>query len=175
MKLYRFSPITSEDQLHQAIRYLHKACHQLCYDTFGRYLPVSGNVGIFAHYPDEFDYLMSVRQQLTDNATHYKDKYFLLHEPIVINEKDGVPGATYKLLYIRRVDPYRSQVGDIDFVLPSEQHQEYKQALNGDTFVNGARLFGRTEENMIELWNPDIDAAAYVLDRPLIDKIIGPA
>jgi len=167
MKLYRFSPIASEAELYDAIKYLHVACHKLCLRTFGRYLPVRGNIGIFAHYEDELACLTSLRERLTDQDAHYKHKYFRLHEPIVVPPAHGVPGATYTLLYIRRVDPYRSQVGDIDFILPPEEHQALKGTLNLDTFVNGARLFGRPEENIIELWDSDTDAAAYVAAKPL--------
>jgi len=162
MKLYRFSPIASETELYDAVKYLHRTCHKLCLRTFGYCLPVRGNVGVFAHYEDEFAYLTSLRERLTDQEVHYKNKYFKLREPIIVPPEDGVPGATYTFLYIRRVDPYRSQVGDIDFTLPSEEHRILKTTLDPDTFVNGARLFGRPEENIIELWDPDTDAAAYV-------------
>jgi hypothetical protein len=156
----------------QAIAFLHGACHQLCFATFGRYLPVSGNIGVFAHYKDEFDHLIKIRDQLVNKSVNYKQKYYLLREPIIIPTHDHIPAATYQLLYIRRPDPYRAQVGDIDFVLPPADHAAFKQNLEIDRFSNGARLFHRPEENMIELCDPDIDACAYVLDRPLTDKFI---
>lgn len=171
MKLYRFSPIVSEPDLVAAIEYLRKVCHQLCFSTFGRYLPVRGNVDVFAHYEDEFAGLVSLRENLTNRGVNYKNKYFKLHRPIVVSEQDGVPGATYDFLYIRRVDPYRSQVGDIDFVLPVDDHEAVKPTLNLESFVNGARLFGRPEENIIELWNPDVDAMAYIANRYMRDAV----
>lgn len=173
MKLYRFSPIQTEAQLFEAITYLHKACHTLCFQTFGRYLPVSGNVGIFSHYEPEFDFLLSVRDKLVNQTVNYKQKYYQLKQPIVIKAQGDIPGATYSLLYIRRPDPYRAQVGDIDFVLPPNEHEAFKGTLETEKFRNGARLYHRAEENMIELCHPDIDAAAYVLDRRLVDKIAG--
>lgn len=171
MRPYRFSPITSKEELYDAIGYVHRVCHQLCLRPFGRYLPVRGNVGIFAHYDAEYAYLLSLRDQLVDPAVHYKNKYFKLERPIVVPEQDGVPGATYEFLYIRRVDPYRPQVGDVDFVLPPKEHKALKTNLNPETFVNDARLFGRPEENMIELWNPDVDAVAYVATSKLRENL----
>jgi hypothetical protein len=134
-------------------------------------LPVRGIVGVFAHYPEEFVFLTSLREKLTDSNTNYKGKYFKLHKPIVVAEDGHVPGATYEFLYIRRVDPYRPQVGDVDFVLPPEEHESMKKKLNYDNFVDGARLFGRPEENIIELWDPDVDAAAYVATMPMRDEL----
>lgn len=171
MKLYRFAPIESEEQLRVAIAYLHEACNRLVFKSFGKYLPARGNVGIFAHYDDEFENLIKLRKQLTAESPNYKDKYFPLHEPIFISEKDGIPGATYNFLYIRRVDPYRSQVGDIDFVMPAEEHEALKGKLNTETFVNGARFFGRPAENMIELWDPEVDALPYVVTTYMRDKV----
>lgn len=171
MKLYRFSPIKSEAELTRAVSYLHEACHGLCFRAFGRYLPVRGIAGVFCHYDKEFAFLTSLREQLTDSKVNYKGKYFKLHTPIVIPPKGSLPGATYEFLYIRRVDPYRPQVGDIDFVLPVEEHEKMKAMLNVETFVDGARLFGRPEENIIELWSPDVDAAAYVAVSRMSDEL----
>ena len=162
MKLYRFSPIKNEAELLQAIEYLHTACNKLVFQAFGRYLPVRQCIGIFTHYDEEYELLTEIRKRLTNPNITYKGKYFKLLEPITISEKDSVPAATYEFLYIRKVDPYRSQVGDIDFVLPVEEHEQMKRTLHTDTFVNYARLFGRTEENMVELWNPDVDVIPYV-------------
>jgi hypothetical protein len=171
MKLYRFSPIASEAELLQAIEYMHAECNKLVFQTFGRYLPVRGCIGVFTHYDDEFESLTELRKRLTAPQPTYKNKYFKLYQPITASEKDGIPAATYDYLYIRRSDPYRSQVGDIDFVLPVEDHEKMKQTLDTDTFINGARLFGRPEENMIELWNPDVDVLPYVATEYMRDTI----
>lgn len=171
MKLYRFSPIKSQDELMEAIRFLHQACHQLCFNTFGRYLPVSGNVGVFAHYEDEFDYLLSLRDRMVDLNVNYNQKYFLLKQPVTVPDRADIPGATYELLYIRQPDPYRAQVGDIDFVLPPREHEAIKQTLDTNKFRHGARIFHRPEDNMIELCHPDIDAASYVVTKAMRDKL----
>lgn len=171
MKLYRFSPFTSQESLMECIQYLQEACHELCYKRFGEYLPVSSNVGVFCHYPDEFVYLTKLREALTDNGLHYNNKYFKLHEPIHIAAKNGIPAAIYKYLYIRKPDPYRAQVGDIDFVLEPARHQALAATLDTDEFRNDARMFGRIEENMIELWNPDYDIAAYIVTEGMDRKV----
>lgn len=172
MKLYRLSPITSEAELRRAIEFLHAACHQLCFETFGRYLPVSGNVGIFAHYTDEYVRLQQLQDRLVNRSVHYNHKYFLLHQPVSIPPRAGLPGATYHFLYIRQPDPYRSQVGDIDFVLPDPAHAELSAQLDTQVFQKGARRFGRLDENMIELINPDVDAASYVVTQAMTERLL---
>jgi hypothetical protein len=162
MKLYRFSPINSQDELWQAVAYVHAACHQLCYQSFGRYLPTAGNVGIFCHYPEEYVQLTAVRQRLTDASVHFNQKYFRLWEPIVIEPSGDIPGASYSYLYIRQPDPYRSQVGDVDFCLDEAEYRELKQAMKDGKQVIGARLLDRSDIG-IELLDPDIDALSYVV------------
>jgi hypothetical protein len=168
MKLYRFSPINRQEEFLECITYLHKVCHELCFQTFNRYLPVSGNIGIFSHYNQEYEFLLKLRDKLVDPRINYKQKYFRLIKPITIEPRAGIPGAMYTLLYIRQPDPYRAQVGDIDFVLDLSEHEAFKQTLEFDKFRNGARLFHRPEDNMIELCNPDIDAAAYIVNKPMV-------
>lgn len=171
MKLYRFSPIQSKESLIECIQYLHETCHKLCYKHFGEYLPVAGNVGVFCHYPEEFKYLTKLREEMTDSSVHYKNKFFELHEPIRISAKDGIPAATYDYLYIRRLDPYRAQVGDVDFVLEPARHQALAATLNTEEFKNDARMFGRLEENMIELWSPDYDVMTYIVTESMDKKV----
>jgi hypothetical protein len=79
-------------------------------------------------------------------------------------------------LYIRKPDPYRHHVGDIDFYLPENEYEGLKQSLVAGTVLNGARMFERPDLDMIELYNPDIDALAYVSpprhDRESANKTI---
>ena len=147
MKLYRFSHIKSQKELMEAVNYLHQACHQLCFNTFGRYLPVSGNIGVFSHYEQEFEFLISVRDQLTRPDINYNQKYFQLKQPISIPAQHKIPAATYELLYIRQPDPYRAQVGDIDFVLPPAEHEAFKKTLETNKFRRGARIFHRLQSH----------------------------
>ncbi len=171
MKLYRFSPIQTKAELLEAIEYVHVACHNLCKQTLGEYLPVAGNIGIFCHYDEEFDYLVKLRNELVDVNDNWNEKYYRLHEPISIADKDGIPGAIYTHLYIRRSDPYRGQVGDLDFVMQPEKFSPLKKSLLDGVILKGARAFDRPELDMIELYNPDIDVLSYVHTHTMGDNM----
>lgn len=155
------------------LQYLHEASHRLCKDVFGDYLPVRGNIGIFCHDYDEFKFLTRLRKKLTHDEPNYNGKYYPLKQPITFPEKDGLPAAKYDYLYIRQVDPYRSQVGDVDFAMTPDGFNRYMQSLAVDTFSNGARVFGRPEENMIELWLPTVDVLCYIADNSILEAILG--
>lgn len=169
MKLYRFSPIRDKNGLMEAIKHIHFSCHQLCKQAMGEYLPVVGNIGVFCHYDDEYEFLTKIREELTDASDSFNQKYFRLHQPIVIPTKGDILEMTYTHLYIRQPDPYRSQVGDLDFYLEPEKYQELKQSLLNGKIIKGARIFGRTED-MIELTDPDIDICAYICTWKMIKK-----
>ena len=170
MRLYRFSPIASEAELYKVVEYLHRTCHELCFDVFGKYLPVAGNVGIFSHYENEFTDLSKLRNALTAEVPNYNNKYFKLLKPITISGQGDTPGATYEFLYVRNPDPYRSQVGDIDFILDPTEHELFKRELTTNEFRNKARIFSRPEENMIELFDADKDVLSYVVTSPMSEK-----
>lgn len=171
MKLYRFSPIQNEDQLINAIRYVHYSCYDLCFRSFGEYLPNAGNIGIFCHYDDEYERLSGIRKELTEPSDDPNQKYFRLHKPIVIPAKDKMPEATYTHLYVRKPDPYRHHVGDVDFYLEPSQYDETKRSIIGGLQIKGARLFPRNDLDMIELYDPDIDALAYVSTNTMSEKV----
>lgn len=171
MQLYRFSPIQSSEELFKAIEYIHFACFALCKQSFGRYLPIAGNVGVFCHYDDEYETLIQIRKQLTEPSDNPDQKYFLLHEPIVIPAHGEVPETTYTHLYIRRPDPYRAQVGDVDFELPENEYKALKQSLLSGQSIVGARLFERPDLDMIELYHPDVDALGYVSPPFITEKV----
>src|SRR6478672_11049225 len=102
MKLYRFSPIDSEEQLLEAINYIHSACHKLCMESFGKYYPNSGNMGVFCHYDSEYEILTKIRKELTLSAEDEDRKYFEFKKPIVIPAQGDIPETTYTHLYIRK-------------------------------------------------------------------------
>ena len=62
MKSFRFSPIKNKKELFEAIIYLHFESFRLLKQNLGYILPVSGNVGIFCHYEDEFERLIEIRK-----------------------------------------------------------------------------------------------------------------
>ncbi len=171
MKLYRFSPIENKEQLIEAIKHTHFMCFELCKKAFGNYLPVAGNMGVFCHYDNEYEFLIKLREELTEKSDNFNQKYFRLHEPIVVPAKDDVPETTYTYLYIRRPDQYRAQVGDVDFVVEDDKYIELKKSLSQGTNINGAKVFDRPDLDMVELSDPDIDALAYVSTRKMTEKV----
>lgn len=162
MKLYRFSPIKNEAELREAIGYTHFACFALCKQALGQYLPIAGNIGIFCHYEDEYQFLTQLQKQLTNESDSINQKYFRLHDPIVVPAKNDIPETIYTYLYIRKPDPYRSHVGDVDFVLEGERYRELKKSLQDGKMVKGVRAFDRPDLDMVELYDPVIDALGYV-------------
>ena len=171
MRLYRFSPITSQHELFDAITYTHLACYKLCRHAIGRYLPNAGNIGIFCHYDDEYQTLTELRKKLTHPSDNPDQKYFELIEPIVIPATGDVPETTYTHLYIRRPDIYRAQVGDVDFYLDQQEYDAMKANLAAGAMVPGARIFPRDDIDMIELFNPDIDALGYISTNDMTKKV----
>jgi hypothetical protein len=171
MKLYRFSPIKSQRRLLRAIEYIHFSCHELCKNTFGKYLQNAGNVGVFCHYDEEYGKLVKLRNKLTESSNEPNQKYFRFYEPVVIPAKEDVPETTYTHLYVRRPDPYRHQVGDIDFYLEPTEYQKLRDELLAGKKLSGARIFERPDLDMIELYNPDIDALAYVSTKKMTEIV----
>ena len=171
MKLYRFSPIQNQDELLEAIKYIHFACYKLCKQSFGEYLSNAGNMGIFCHYDDEHTRLVEIRKQIARPSDDPNQKYFELHEPIVIPAQDDVPETTYTHLYIRKPDIYRAQVGDIDFYLEQSEYDKLKRSLIDGAEIKGARVFPRNDLDMIELYDPDVDALGYVSTNVMSEKV----
>ena len=167
MKLYRFSPIKNEQELLEAIKHTHFGCFELCKKAFDKYVSVAGNIGVFCHYDDEYKFLTELRKKLTEESDNLNQKYFRLHNPIVIPALGDVPETTYTYLYIRRPDQYRAQVGDVDFVIDDQKYIELKESLQKGTQINRAKIFNRPDLDTVELSDPDIDALAYVSTKKL--------
>lgn len=171
MKLYRFSPVGSEEGLREALRHIHVESHKLCKASFGEYLPVAGNIGFFCHYDAEYETLTALREKLTEASDNLNQKYFRLHEPIVSPAEGDIPETTYTYLYIRKPDIYRAQVGDLDFVMEGERYEKTKAAFAGGEHIPGARIFPRPDLDMIELYNPDVDVLAYASTHSMTEKV----
>ncbi|MEK7543569.1 MAG: hypothetical protein AAB557_01745 [Patescibacteria group bacterium] len=163
MKQFRFSPIKNKAQFFGAIAYIHFACHKLCKQTMGNYLPVAGNIGVFCHFDDEYTYLKKLQSELADLSQSVYGKYFKLHKPFVVPEKGDVPETTYSYLYIRKPNPNKDQVGDVDFYLEPEKYAVLKQALLNGKVIKGARILpNRPELDFIEIYDPEVDAWGYI-------------
>jgi hypothetical protein len=162
MKLYRFSPIKNKEQLMEAITYTHFACFELCKKVFGVYLPASGNIGIFCHYDDEYEFLTKLREELTDRNDNWNQKYFRLHKPITIPQKNDIPETTYTYLYIRKPDKEKPEVGDVDVVLKKEKFSKLKDTSVSGNKINDVDILYRPDLDMLRLSNPDSDVLPYI-------------
>lgn len=171
MKLYRFSPIQSEKELYKTIKHIHFECHKLCKQTFGKYFQNAGNVGVFCHYDDEYTKLKKIQEKIIKPSDNPNQKYSLLHKPIVIKAQGDVPETRYTHLYIRKPDPYRHHVGDIDFYLEPEKYKELKRSILTGIKIRGARVFERPDLDMVELYDPDSDVLAYVSTKMMTEKV----
>lgn len=171
MKLYRYSPIKTQSQLLEALKYTHLVSLRLCKKVLGEYLPVAGNFAIFCHYGNEFEYLTDLRKHLTREVVHFNNKYFQLIEPIIIPIEDGMPETTYEFMYVRRADPYRGQVGDVDFVMDPKKFAEFVGSLKAGKQVPGARIIQTSGLDLVELYDPDFDVLAYVTDCTMAEQI----
>ena len=128
-------------------------------------------MGVFCHYDDEYEFLTKLRKELTEASGNVNQKYFRLHKPIVISAKGDVSETIYTFLYIRKPDPYRHHVGDIDFYLEPEKYKELKEFLLTGKKIKGARVFERSDLDMIELYNPDVDTLAYVSTEKMSEAV----
>lgn len=166
MKPYRFSPIQNKEQLMKAIEHIHFACHKLCMQSLGEYLPVGGNVGVFCHFDDEYIYLKKLQLELADLSKSVYGKYYLLHQPVVIPARKDIPETIYSYLYIRKPDPDKPQVGDIDFYMESDKYTQLKKSLLKGEIIKGVRtLPKRPDLDLMELYDSNIDACGYIGDK----------
>ena len=171
MKLYRFSPIDSREKLLEAIQHTHFACFELCKKVFGRYLPVAGNIGIFCHYDDEYEFLTKLREKLTDKSDNWNQKYYRLRKPVTIPAKGDVPDAVYTYLYIRKPDQH-TEVGDVDFVLNDKEYNELKNSLLHGAERKGLKIFDRPNLDLIKLFDPSIDALSFIGTKNMIENVV---
>lgn len=168
---FKYSPIKSKKELLRAIEYTHFACFELCKRYFGRYLPASGNLGIFCHFRDEFLFLTKLREELTEKNANWNQKYFRLYKPIIIPAKRDIPETTYTYLYIRRPDVEKPQVGDVDLVLEKDKFTEFKKLVIEKKVINGVELFYRPDLNMIGMAASDIDALPFITEKYMYENV----
>lgn len=162
MKPFRFSPIKNKTELFEAITYVHFESFKLLKKNLRCILPVSGNIGIFCHYEDEFERLVEIRKELTDLNDHWNQKYFRLYQPIVISAKDYIPETTYTCLYIRKPETTNIHVGDVDFYLEPNRYKKLKDSLLSGKHIKGVKIFERPDLDLIRLSDPEIDVSVFV-------------
>lgn len=165
MEPFGISPIQNEAQLRLALEHIHFACHALCMQTLHTYLPVAGNIGIFCHDETEYMRLTKIKETITDPSIKVYGKYFKLYNPIIVPAKETIPARTYTYLYIRKPDSNKPHIGDLDFYIEPKAFTELKQYVSGGS-VFGARLLpNRPDLDLIELYDPNIDALGYIGDK----------
>lgn len=161
MNQFRFSPIRSKEVMLAALEYIHVQSFRLCKENIGRILPVAGNIGIFCHYPDEFEYLTNLRKELTENR-NWNNKYFKLRAPISMKAQGYIPQTTYTYLYIRRPEVEHTHVGDADFYLPPAEYEALKQEVKNGVYGGGVSMFERPDLDLVRLSDPAIDVSAFI-------------
>lgn len=133
-------------------------------------MPVAGNIGIFCHYEDEYKLLTKLREELTEESDNWNNKYYRLHEPILINGAGDIPDTIYTYLYIRQPDQHE-EVGDVDFVLNETEYNELKKSLSGGKEIKGAKIFGRPDLDLIRLSDSDIDTLSFIGMKNMAENV----
>lgn len=154
MRLYKFSPISSQQGLVKAVKYVAKQNAALCKKAIGKPLPLS-SVTIFAHYQNEYAKLAGILHKLGKLRGEHNGPRIVLHKPI----RAGNHIVTR--LRIRKPDPYRMQVGCSDF---DTDYWKFKNAHFTRKNKN-LRLIERQEYEMIEFFDPNFDVLAYVVSK----------
>ncbi len=157
-RLYRFSPITNEEGLLEAIQYVVTKTTELCHKVIGVEYPISG-LTVCAHYPDEFEALKKIQLEIGTVESEHNGLYIRLREPIQL------PHNKLNLLRVRMPDPYRMQVGCNDFNVGN--YMEFKETFL-PTHPQNLRLVVRPEYEMIEFFDPDYDVLAYTVSDPAL-------
>ncbi len=161
MEQYKFSPIKSKEELFEAIKYTHLKCFELLKRNFGKHLPVAGNIGIFCHYDDEYNFLTKLRKELTEESNNWNQKYYRLHEPITIPSQLDIPETIYTYLYVRGPDQHK-EVGDVDFVLRKKEYTKLKQELIEGKEKTGLEILDRTDLDLIRVFDPKSDVLSFI-------------
>jgi len=171
MKLYRFSPIKSKAELLKALKHIHFKSFKLCKEKLGYILPVAGNIGVFCHFEDEFEFLTKIREEWTDLSDSWNKKYFRLYKPIVIGAKDGIPETTYTYFYVRKPDKEHDQVGDLDFYMEPRKYKKLKQSLTSGKIIEGVEVFERSDLDLIQVDDPNVDVVAFVGQKTMKENV----
>ena len=166
MDLYRFSPIESVGTLTDAISYVATECSWLFFNSVGHVVPL-GSLTIFAHYPDEYDYLLRLLPDL--GTTDETGARVALDAPIAVEvgvlEVNGVRERVTQIiqqLRIRRPDPYRMQVGCCEYQVAD--YWDFKGFYGLGTV--SPRTIQRPNFEMLEFFDPSSDVLGYVISQP---------
>ena len=151
-KLYAFSPITSKEQFDAALRHIVGQAEELSRQLTGTKLSIA-TVKVFAHYPDEFDYMKTILEDYGKLSAIGRSTSMYAESSLKIGENQ------IEYVGIRAPDPYRLQTGCVDFKV--ENPQEFVRSLPENEY-GYIRPFPDMPEAFIELWHPDFDVAGYI-------------
>lgn len=150
-KFYRFSPIKDEKTLEQVFLYITRELEKLSEKIFKENLSID-TLKVFAHYPDEYDYLYNLISKMGPKSDYSSETSFYVE----VDKK--FRSHNINLLGLRIVDPYRMQVGCGDWSV--EKFPEIKEKyLNSNPYVRDMK---RATE-MLEVWHPDFDILGYIV------------
>ncbi|HTE21744.1 MAG TPA: hypothetical protein VK674_01740 [Candidatus Limnocylindria bacterium] len=177
MKLYRFSPIDDQKTLLEAVDYVAKQATKLYFRTVGEVEPeLINSLTIFSHYDEEFKSLRQMISKLGDPYNQNNGPRVKLHKPIHVTnaafEQNGQQKSvetTIKYLRIRRPDPYRMQVGCCDLRADFASPDFVNAVLSPDE-EKSPRLIKRSEYEMLEFFDPEVDVLAYVVSDSITSK-----
>lgn len=147
--MYRFSPITSFQEFNNSLEYILSQLEELSFKTFGEKLPIN-TLKVFAHYPDEYKFLLDHVKTLGEPANFNSSTSFYSKVDKQIN------GYQIDYVGVRVVDPYRLHVGCGDYTI--DNLNEKKNVL-----LEKAPYVREFNEEMLEVWNPDLDVLGYII------------
>jgi hypothetical protein len=151
-KLYAFSPITSKEQFDAALKHIIQNAQVLSEQLTGTKLDVA-TVKIFAHYPDEFQFMESILEEYGKPSAIGRSTSIYVDSSLTIN------GSQIENVGIRIPDPYRLQTGCVDFRVDNPKEFVASLPKNEHGYI---RPFPDMPEDFVELWHPDFDVAGYI-------------
>jgi hypothetical protein len=174
MQLYRFSPIEDEEHLVDAVVYIARQATKLRFRVVGEASDgLIESLTVFSHFPREFETLKGIVSNLGEPYNDNNGPRIMLHQPILVecgsvevNGKIILIHSSVKLLRIRQPDPYRTQVGCCDF---TDDFSTYTSLISDrpSSSFKSPRLINRSDYDMIEFFDPEIDVLAYVLSKQI--------
>ena len=156
MKLYRYSPIHSQESLGKAVGYVAEKSQELCAKLTAEHLEFSGVLTICSHYYEEYDVLANILTEMGTFDKEHNGPRVVLHKPF------KTPYGQIARLRIRHPDPYRYQVGAGDFRVAD--YEQFKQAhlTDDNPYI---REIIRPDLTMLEFWHPDYDVVGYIVKK----------
>lgn len=151
-KLYVYSPITSKKQFDLALNHIVKRAEELCEKLTGTKLDIA-TVKVFAHYPDEFQFMKSILEEYGTLSTIGRSTSIYVDSSLVIDDNH------IENVGIRVPDPYRLQTGCVDFRVDNPKEFVDSLPKNEHGYI---RPFPDMLDDFVELWHPDIDIAGYI-------------